>query len=97
MSSSPNDGRSTRGDQAPEEVPRAYATTQDMAAKYRIADETVRRKVQIGEWPCDRIGRLYRFSPEQQDEIARIVSSPVEQHRGYDKDWIAGALRQLRE
>lgn len=71
----------------------SYATTQDMAAKYRIGDDTVRRKAQTGEWPCDRIGRLYRFSPEQQDEITQIVAG--ERGGGYDQDRIAAALRKL--
>ncbi len=71
----------------------SYATTQDMAARFRIGDDTVRRKAQIGEWPCDRIGRLYRFSPDQQDEIAQIVAGT--KPGGYDKDRIAAALRKL--
>jgi len=74
-------------------ISQSYATTQDMAAKYRIGDDTVRRKAQTGEWPCDRIGRLYRFSPDQQDEIAQIVAGTVQ--GGYDKDRIAEALRKL--
>lgn len=74
---------------------RSYATAQDMASKYRIGADTVRRKVQDGSWPCDRIGRLYRFSPDQQDEIAQIVAG--HQHSGYDKDRIAAALRKLSE
>ncbi|POH58250.1 hypothetical protein CVS28_12460 [Arthrobacter glacialis] len=75
--------------------PQAYATAQEMAEKYRIADETVRSKAQSGEWPCDRIGRLYRFSPAQQEEIAQIVA--VGRRPAYDKDRIAIALRQLVE
>lgn len=71
----------------------SYATAQDMAAKYRIGADTVRSKVQTGEWPCDRIGRLYRFSPDQQDQIAQIVAGTV--RGGYDKDRIAEALRKL--
>ncbi len=71
----------------------SYATTQDMAAKYRISDDTVRTKAQTGEWPCDRIGRLYRFSPDQQDEIAQIIAGT--RRGGYDKDRIAAALRKL--
>ena len=74
-------------------ISESYATTQDMAAKYRIGDDTVRRKAQTGEWPCDRIGRLYRFSPAQQDEIAQIVAG--DKPGGYDKDRIAAALRKL--
>ena len=71
----------------------SYATTQDMAAKYRIGDDTVRRKAQTGEWPCDRIGRLYRFSPAQQDEITQIIAG--NRQSGYDKNRIAAALRKL--
>ncbi|MDT0171054.1 hypothetical protein [Pseudarthrobacter sp. BRE9] len=64
-----------------------------MAAKYQVGTDTVRRKAQSGEWPCDRIGRLYRFSPDQQDEIAQIVAGAKQS--GYDKDRIAEALRKL--
>lgn len=71
----------------------SYATAQDMAAKYRLSTHTVRRKAQTGEWPCDRIGRLYRFSPAQQDEIAQVIAG--ERQGGYDKDRIAAALRKL--
>ncbi|MEZ2388236.1 hypothetical protein AB6813_01585 [bacterium RCC_150] len=73
----------------------SYATTQDMAAKYRISDDTVRTKAQTGEWPCDRIGRLYRFSPDQQDEIAQIIAG--NKCGGYDKNRINAALRKLSE
>jgi hypothetical protein len=66
-----------------------------MAAKYRIADDTVRRKASSGEWPCERIGRLYRFSPAHQDEIAEILAGTV--RGGYDKDRINAALRRLSE
>ena len=64
-----------------------------MAAKYRIGDDTVRRKASSGEWPCERIGRLYRFSPEHQDEIAQILANG--RGRGYDKDRLRAALRKL--
>jgi excisionase family DNA binding protein len=74
-------------------ISQSYATTQDMAARYRIGDDTVRRKAQTGEWPCDRIGRLYRFSPDQQDQITQIVAG--EQRGYYDKGRIAEALRKL--
>ena len=77
----------------PEE--RSYLTAQEMAAKYKIAPDTVRRRVADGSWPCDRIGRLYRFSPEQQDEIAQIVAHHP--RPSYDKDRINAALRMLRE
>lgn len=73
----------------------SYATTQEMAAKYRLSDHTVRRKAQTGEWPCDRIGRLYRFSPAQQDEIAQIISA--RRPFRYDKDLVAAALQKLSD
>jgi len=74
-------------------ISESYATTQDMASKYRIGTDTVRRKAQTGEWPCERIGRLYRFSPAHQDEIAQILAGT--RRGGYDKDRIAAALRKL--
>lgn len=73
----------------------SYATAQEMAARYQITPDTVRRKVMDGSWPCDRIGRLYRFSPTQQDEIAQIIAG--RQPFRYDKDRIAAALRILSE
>lgn len=75
--------------------PDMYATAQEMAARYRIGEDTVRRKAQSGEWPCDRIGRLYRFSPAQQDEIAQIIAGT--RSGGYDRDRIAAALRELSD
>ncbi|YCK81424.1 hypothetical protein M1D89_20505 [Arthrobacter sp. D3-18] len=74
---------------------RSYATTQEMAAKYKLSDHTVRRKVMDGVWPCDRIGRLYRFSPAQQDEIAQIIAGNNQRTRAYDKNRINEALRIL--
>lgn len=71
----------------------SVATAQDMANWHRIGVDTVRRKVQTGEWPGYRIGRLYRFTPAQQDEIEQILSG--EKTSGYDKDRIAEALRKL--
>lgn len=72
----------------------SYATTQDMAAMFNIGTDTVRRKVQSGEWPGGRIGRLYRFSPANQDEIAQIIASTKTDE--YDPKRIAAALRKLR-
>jgi len=71
----------------------SYATARDMAAKYKLSNHTVRWKAQTGEWPCDRTGRLYRFSPDQQDQITQIIAGA--QRGGYDKDRIAAALRKL--
>lgn len=70
-----------------------WETVQDMALKYRISEDSVRRKVKSGAWPCDRIGRLYRFSPEQQEQINQIVAGNTD--TGLDKNRIAEALRKL--
>lgn len=70
-----------------------FATAKDLANKYQISETTVRRKVQDGMWPCMRIGRLYRFSPEHQTEIEQLIDSPP--HSPLDRNWIAQALQQL--
>lgn len=70
-----------------------WETVQDMARRYRISEDSVRRKVKNDEWPCDRIGRLYRFSPEQQEQIQQIVAGNTD--TGLDKNRIAEALRKL--
>lgn len=72
-----------------------YATAQEMAAKYRISVHTVRSRAAGGDWPCDRIGRLYRFSPAQQEEITKIIA--IGRRPAYDRDIVAAALRQLTE
>jgi hypothetical protein len=70
-----------------------HATAQDLASKYQISVDTVRRKVQDGSWPCVRIGRLYRFSPEHQAEIDRLIESPP--RSPLNRSWIAKALQSL--
>ncbi len=74
---------------------RLYMTKQELAFSYRISDDTVRRKASSGEWPCERIGRLYRFSPEHQAENAQTLAGS--RGRGYDKDRLNAALRQLAD
>lgn len=70
-----------------------YATAQDLAGKYQISVNTVRRKVQDGAWPCVRIGRLYRFSPEHQVEIERLIAEP--EPYAFDPNRIRRALEGL--
>lgn len=72
---------------------RIYATTADLAEQYRITEETVRSRVRSGEWPADRIGRLIRFSPEQQDQIAVGIATVKATHRSDDR--IADILARL--
>lgn len=62
-----------------------YATVADMSDCYRISDKTVRAKVATGEWPADRIGRLIRFSPEQQDTIRHQVAVGTSRRRRSDR------------
>lgn len=71
----------------------SYATTDDMARLYKIRDVTVRRRAASGAWPAGKVGNRYRFSPEQQEEIALIVSG--EKDGGFDKNRIAAALNAL--
>lgn len=62
-----------------------WATVMDMADCYRISDKTVRAKVASGEWPADRIGRLIRFSPDQQDAIRHQVAVGTSRRRRSDR------------
>lgn len=62
-----------------------WDTVADMAETYRISDKTVRAKVASGEWPADRIGRLIRFSPEQQDIIRHQVAVGTSRRRRSDR------------
>lgn len=70
-----------------------YATCKDLAEEYGIEVITVQRRARDGKWPAGKIGNRYRFSPEQQEEIAQIVSG--KRDSGYDKNRIAEALRKL--
>lgn len=52
-----------------------WATVNDLAELYKLHPNTVRNKARSEEWPSERIGKVYRFSPEQQAEIDRIIRS----------------------
>lgn len=71
-----------------------FATVNDQAEKYSVSPDVVYRKVDAGTWPASRIGRLIRFSPDQQDEIERLVTNA-----GYrpasEKDELTAALLHL--
>ena len=73
------------------------ATAQDMADEYGLSVDTVRRYVQIGYWPGDRIGKgkrkIYRFRPEHQQQIAEIVTGG--HITEYDADRVSAALHRL--
>ena len=51
-------------------------TAEDVAAKFDIGVETVYRKCRTGQWPHFKIGRLYRFTPEQYQQITTPPVTP---------------------
>lgn len=53
-----------------------WITSAELAARLQISPETVRDRVAAGEWPAGRIGRHLRFSPDQVQQIGRIISQP---------------------
>lgn len=64
----------------------------DFWREYQAAGHMFRA---VPEWLRDESGRLYRFSREHQDEIEQILTG--DRGRGYDKDRLRAALRQLTE
>lgn len=44
-------------------------TAEDLATKFDVGVETVYRKCRTGQWPHFKVGRLYRFTPEQYQAI----------------------------
>lgn len=77
---------------------RIWLTVKDIAEQYQLSENTVRNKVNSGEWPADRIGKgkkrkLIRFSPEQQDEIEHLVRQGNRQQR--KRGWLNDALKDI--
>lgn len=59
-------------------------TAAEVAAKLKVSVETVYRKCKTGEWAATKIGRLYRFTPEQYQAITeppRIAQEPRTQRQ----------------
>ena len=52
-----------------------YASVREMALRHNVSEATVRRRVESGDWPAGRDGKLVRFSPEDQETIARRIAS----------------------
>ncbi|MDI3331445.1 MAG: helix-turn-helix domain-containing protein [Micrococcus sp.] len=73
---------------------RPFTSVADMAEHYAVSADVVYRKVETGEWPASRIGRMIRFSPDQQDEIERLVVS-AGARQAPKKDRITEALLKL--
>jgi excisionase family DNA binding protein len=49
-------------------------TAADVAAELKVNVETVYRMCRSGKWQAIKIGRLYRFTPEQYEAI---ITPPV--------------------
>lgn len=49
-------------------------TAADVAAKLKVNVATVYKRCKSGEWAAIKIGRIYRFTPEQ---YAAITEPPV--------------------
>lgn len=51
-------------------------TAAEVAAKLKVSTETVYRKCKTGEWKATKIGRLYRFTPQQYQAITEPPATP---------------------
>jgi len=66
-------------------------TAAEVAAKLKVSTETVYRMCKSGKWQATKIGRLYRFTPEQYESIT-AAPAPVQKPRTQRKN-IAHLLR----
>lgn len=67
-------------------------TTADLAGFLNVSEATVRRRASSGQWPCQRIGKLYRFSEEHLQEIKEKTTPETDYF--YDRDRVARLLRR---
>jgi excisionase family DNA binding protein len=51
-------------------------TATEVAAKLNVSTETVYRMCKTGKWQATKIGRLYRFTPEQYEAITTPPVAP---------------------
>ena len=51
-------------------------TATDVARKLKVSVETVYRMCKSGKWPATKIGRIYRFTPEQYQTIVEPPAAP---------------------
>jgi predicted DNA-binding transcriptional regulator AlpA len=66
-------------------------TAADVAAKLGINVASVYKRCKSGEWPATKIGRIYRFTPEQYEAITE-PPAPIQKPRTQRKN-IAHLLR----
>lgn len=70
-----------------------YLTVPEVAQMFQICEQTVRNRVNGGQWPAWRDGRQMRFGPEEIEAIRRKGS----QGPAPDKAQRRTRNRQLRE
>jgi excisionase family DNA binding protein len=51
-------------------------TAAEVAAKLKVNVETVYKMCKSGKWPATKIGRIYRFTPEQYEAITTPPVTP---------------------
>lgn len=54
-------------------------TAANLAGKLGVSVETVYRMCKSGKWQAVKIGRLYRFTPEQYEAITAPPAAPQKQ------------------
>lgn len=57
------------------ELMQRWATVSDVADLYSMSQTAVRARITSGEWPCHRLGRTIRFSPDDQQAIRDMWKS----------------------
>ncbi|NWN89220.1 MAG: helix-turn-helix domain-containing protein [Micrococcaceae bacterium] len=67
-------------------------TTADLAGMLSVSEATVRRRAASGQWPHQRIGRLYRFTDDDIQEIKAKLTAEIDYF--YDRDRVAQLLRR---
>jgi excisionase family DNA binding protein len=63
-------------------------TAAEVADKLRVSVETVYRMCKAGKWQATKIGRLYRFTPEQYKSITEppaVQQKPRNQRQNIDR------------
>ncbi|RAN92619.1 hypothetical protein GAR05_06111 [Micromonospora saelicesensis] len=54
-----------------------HLTQKELAAYFGVSERFVEVRVQSGEWPVSRLGRLVRFSPADVRQIEEAVRQPA--------------------
>ena len=67
-------------------------TTADLAQTFCISQATMRRRASSGQWPHQKIGKLYRFTDEDIQQIKEQLA--VDTDYFYDRDRVARLLRK---